>query len=100
MADVAPHRASSESLRRAIVLDIDNDIFAAQITQLTEYAFFFIDADGVIRSWNQGVERLFGYSAAEWIGQHASIIFTPADRAIALSEAEFGIAREKGCASD
>jgi PAS domain S-box-containing protein len=81
-------------------LDIDNDIFAAQVTKLSEYAFFFIDVDGVIRSWNHGVERLFGYSAAEWIGQHSSIIFTPADQAIALSEAELGTAREKGCASD
>ncbi len=64
------------------------------------YALFLIDESGVLRTWNAGVERLFGYPASEWIGQHASLIFTPADRATDLCEAELGIAREKGSASD
>jgi PAS domain S-box-containing protein len=46
------------------------------------------------------VGRLLGYAKHEWIGQHASIIFTPADRAIDLWEAELGLARQKGKASD
>lgn len=81
-------------------LQTTNDLLAAQSSQLSEYALFFIDLDGVIRTWSAGVERLFGYGRDEWIGRHASIIFTPADQAITLSEAEFGIAREKGKASD
>jgi PAS domain S-box-containing protein len=81
-------------------LDTDKDLLAAQVTQLKEYALFFIDGDGVIRTWNPGVERLFGYAASEWIGQKASIIFTPGDRAVVLCEAELGVAREKGSASD
>jgi PAS domain S-box-containing protein len=47
-----------------------------------------------------GVRELFGYAEHEWVGQHASIIFTPADQAISLCDAELGIAREKGKASD
>jgi PAS domain S-box-containing protein len=35
--------------------------------------------DGVIESWNIGAERVFGYTAAEAIGQHISLII-PADR--------------------
>ena len=61
---------------------------------------FFIDVNGVLRTWNTGVERLFGYSASEWIGQHASIIFTPADKSIDLCEAELETARGKGSSSD
>lgn len=34
---------------------------------------------GVITSWNQGAERLFGYSAEEAIGQHITLII-PAER--------------------
>ena len=81
-------------------MDTDRNLFAAQLTQLQHYAVFFIDVNGIIRTWNSGVERLFGYSESEWIGQHASIIFTPADEAVDLCESELGIAREKGVASD
>lgn len=81
-------------------MDIHNDLRAAQVAQLSEYAFFFIDTNGVIQTWNRGVQRLFGYAPEEWIGQPVSIIFTPADKAVALSQAETGIAREKGSASD
>jgi len=33
--------------------------------------------DGVISTWNKGAERLFGYSVAEAIGKHISIIIPP-----------------------
>jgi PAS domain S-box-containing protein len=35
--------------------------------------------DGVITSWNRGAERLFGYTAAEAVGQHIFLII-PEDR--------------------
>jgi PAS domain S-box-containing protein len=37
------------------------------------------DLDGIITSWNQGAERIFGYTASEAIGQSIRIII-PADR--------------------
>ncbi len=33
--------------------------------------------DGIITSWNAGAERLFGYSAHEAIGRHASFLYPP-----------------------
>lgn len=86
--------------RMDIVLDTDQDLLAAQITQLKEYAVFLIDTNGVLRTWNPGVERLFGYSESEWVGQHASIIFTPADQSVDLCKAELQTARENGSSSD
>jgi len=38
------------------------------------------DADGVILMWNRGAEWLFGYTAAEIVGQPLSLLI-PADRA-------------------
>ncbi len=37
--------------------------------------------DGVITSWNPAAERLFGWSAAEAIGQHITLIIPPDRRA-------------------
>ncbi|MGI8962830.1 MAG: PAS domain-containing sensor histidine kinase [Bryobacteraceae bacterium] len=71
-----------------------------QIRQLKQYAIFFIDLDGRIRTWNAGVEHLLGYSEIEWIGSHACVIFTPADKAVELCNAEMTIAREQGWVSD
>jgi len=45
--------------------------------------------DGIITSWNRGAEKLFGYTAAEAIGQHIFLII-PADR---LAEEEGVLAR-------
>ena len=81
-------------------MDNQQNIYGAQIEQLKEYAFFFMDVDGRVRTWNAGVQHLLGYSATEWINQHTSIIFTPADQAVTLCDSEMAIAREQGSASD
>jgi PAS domain S-box-containing protein len=37
--------------------------------------------DGVIKSWNAAAERLFGWTAAEAVGQHITLIIPPERRA-------------------
>ena len=51
----------------------------AAIVQSSEQAILSTDLSGVILTWNQGAQRLFGYSADEAIGRPVTIIF-PADR--------------------
>jgi hypothetical protein len=51
-------------------------------------------------AWNAGVPNLLGYSENEFLGKHASIIFTPPDKAFEVCEAELKLAAENGYSSD
>jgi PAS domain S-box-containing protein len=46
----------------------------AAIVEHSDDAIFSADVEGIIRSWNRGAERLYGYSAAEAIGQHIDVL--------------------------
>ena len=76
------------------------DLYRHQVREITEYAMFTLDPNGILQSWNAGVERLLGYSEEEWIGQPASIIFTPAEKAMEVCEAEMRKAQDSGSATD
>jgi PAS domain S-box-containing protein len=54
------------------------------VASVTDCAIYLLDRDGVIRTWNTGAERIKGYRAAEIIGQHFSLFFTPEDKAADL----------------
>lgn len=49
----------------------------AAIVESSEDAIFSRTLDGLITSWNHGAERIFGYSAAEAMGQLMSPMISP-----------------------
>ena len=51
----------------------------AAIVEFSSDAIFSNDFDGIVTSWNNGAEQLFGYQANEIIGQRVSILF-PTER--------------------
>ena len=51
----------------------------ASIVEFSDDAIVSKTLDGIITSWNQGAERLFGYSAEEALGQPITLII-PGDR--------------------
>jgi PAS domain S-box-containing protein len=72
----------------AVIMLLDvTDVHAAErdkrllaaIVQSSDDAIISRGIDGAIISWNRGAERMFGYSAAEAIGQHISMLI-PEDK--------------------
>jgi PAS domain S-box-containing protein len=60
-------RAERDSQRLAAIVESSDDAIIAK------------DLNGIITSWNKGAERLYGYTAAEVVGQPVTILI-PADR--------------------
>jgi PAS domain S-box-containing protein len=50
------------------------DTFSLTLAREAPDAIVYADAEGVIRFWNLGAERLFGFSAAEALGRSLDII--------------------------
>jgi PAS domain S-box-containing protein len=76
------------------------DLYRMQVREMRRYAMFTIDAGGILTSWNAGVQDLMGYSESEWLGRHACLIFSPAEKAQEICEAEMRKAREDGDVTD
>ena len=45
------------------------------------YAIIAMDAEGCITGWNNGAERITGYTEANVLGRSGDIVFTAEDRA-------------------
>lgn len=92
--DITRWKHYEEALRRSEAQ------FRALVEGVKEYALFLLDADGVVVSWNPGVERVLGFTEEEIVGQHIRIIYTPEDREAGVAEAELSTAEQQGRAPD
>lgn len=71
--DVTERKLGEEALRD---IGIKTSLLASIITS-SDDAIVSKDLNGNITSWNPGAERIFGFTAAEAIGKHISIIIPP-----------------------
>ena len=65
-----------------------------------EYAIFLMDTDARITRWNEGAERVLGWTEPEAVGQPGEMIFTPEQQDEGVPEAEIATAVRDGRAED
>jgi PAS domain S-box-containing protein len=63
---------------------LTDEQFRLLIESVKDYAIFLLDTGGHVVSWNQGAERIKGYSASEILGEHFSRFYSEEDRAAGL----------------
>jgi PAS domain S-box-containing protein len=64
-----------------VTADLDLDQFRVILTREAPDAIVYADATGVIRFWNRGAERIFGFAEAEALGNTLDIIIPESLRA-------------------
>ncbi|HEV7387389.1 MAG TPA: ATP-binding protein [Gemmatimonadaceae bacterium] len=71
-------------------------IYQMMVESVRDYAIFMLDPAGYIASWNQGAQRIKGYTADEIIGRHFSVFYTDQANSIGHPQHELEIATRDG----
>ncbi|HEX5369095.1 MAG TPA: PAS domain S-box protein [Dehalococcoidia bacterium] len=70
--------------------------FKLLVENVADYAILMLSPSGLIISWNQGAERINGYTAEEILGRHFSIFYPPEDIESGKPDLELEIAISQG----
>jgi PAS domain S-box-containing protein len=88
--DLTDRRRQEEQLRESELR------FRSLVEGVRDYAIFMLDPYGRVASWNEGAQRIKGYTANEIIGRHFSTFYTSEDNASGKPARELVIAAREG----
>jgi len=66
------------------------------VSNVVDYAIFMLDTTGRIVTWNEGAQRIKGYTADEIIGRHFSVFYPAEDAVNKKPEWELEVATREG----
>jgi len=92
--DLTDRRRAEEILRDS------EERFRLLVQSVRDYGIFMLDPEGRIASWNEGAQRLKGYTAGEIIGRHFSTFYPPEDVAAGKPAWELEVAVAEGRVED
>jgi len=76
--------------------DASDAMYRLLVQSVVDYAIYMLSPEGIVTNWNPGAERAKGYKAAEIVGQHFSLFYTPEDRAAGMPAHGLETARREG----
>jgi PAS domain S-box-containing protein len=75
---------------------VHSELFGLLVHSVRDYAIFLLDADGRVASWNEGAQRIKGYSEEDIVGKHFSVFYPPEVAASGWPEYELTVATAEG----
>jgi PAS domain S-box-containing protein len=75
---------------------VGEEMFRLLVAQVVDYAIFMLDPEGIIVSWNEGAQRIKGYTADEILGKHFSTFYPEADNVAGKPAWELDVAEREG----
>ena len=88
--DLTERRAAEQAVRES------EQRFHLLIDSVHDFGIFMLDPEGLVSSWNEGAERINGYTADEIIGKHFSIFYPAEDLAWNKPRHELEVAAREG----
>ena len=88
--DISVRIQAKEALRQS------EERFRLLVSSVPDCALYVLDLQGCVVLWNDGAQRLKGYTAAEILGQSFSLFYTPEDRAQGVPEGTLRRAAAQG----
>src|SRR5437868_4284233 len=55
------------------------ELFRLLVASVKDYPMFLLGPTGLVMSWNEGAQRIKGYTPEQIIGKHFSIFYPPRD---------------------
>ena len=80
-----------------LLLDTEaGELYRLLVQSVRDYGIFVLDPMGHVASWNEGAQRIKGYSAQDIIGRHFSTFYPPEDVAWDKPAYELKVAAAEG----
>lgn len=76
--------------------DQNEHLFRLFVNSVRDYALFMLDPQGNIMTWNEGAQRIKGYTAEEIIGKHISTFYTQEAKDRKHAQHELAVAKAEG----
>jgi PAS domain S-box-containing protein len=70
--------------------------FALLVQSVKDYAILMLDPNGCVVSWNEGAERIKGYSADEILGRSFTLFYPEEANARGFPQHELDVASREG----